>query len=485
LSKNRTIEIKCRSCETKSFFECWDTINATLDPELKKQLFDGKINIYQCTNCGAKTFIDVPILYNDMGNHFMVQFYPFYMTKQAEFLKDFDEHGRLSFNWGNTPDSILEQMRNTHVVFSIEELLQYIVFRDMLALYKKSKERVMVMGYQKIIQAANDYPSGKYSENFYNHHLKVIELAIRVDESVIRAVKYLFLWKLGKVSTTKTPKSYVLDFIDLDGTRYYATNTTEANNRAINKAIDIRNLEAAYRFRDEFEVPEKFYSVAHSITSSSLVLPVFFMHIWCPAECPIIDINVWKAFCNYDISGKKRGAKPNSWPDYMDYMAFFQEVVQITGSDWRTVDKGLWVIGSRLTKGPNPPPPPIAVPPSIIPIPQHILDYVLKELRKLKGEIPFRVRGIKITIELIKATMEILNAEPSKTLPQNCLNGSVEKTPDGLDRRIKEYLGTDLRTANIISDVLAEVGIVDVIQVVNPPTGRSVKGTRLRSEWTW
>jgi hypothetical protein len=207
------------------------------------------------------------------------------------------------------------------------------------------------INYQDILQAANKYPNAKYSEQFYLHYLKFLENVAEVDKSVAKAVKYLFLWKLGKIFTKKTPKGYDLDFIDPDGTRYFATNTTSANNNAINKAIDKCNLEAAFRFRDGSDDLETFItSVADRITSSSMVLPVFSMHIWRPAECPIIDINVWKAFCNYDISGKKRGAKPNSWPDYIDYVAFFQEVVQITGSDWRTIDRALWVIGSRLPK---------------------------------------------------------------------------------------------------------------------------------------
>lgn len=81
--------------------------------------------------------------------------------------------------------------------------------------------------------------------------------------------------------------------------------------------------------------------------------------------------------------------------------------------------------------------------------------------------------------------MEILNAEATKTLPQNCRNDVREKTPDGLDKRIKESLNTDLRTANIISDVLKLVGIVEIVQVINPQTGRLVKGTKLLQEWSW
>ena len=37
----------------------------------------------------------------------------------------------------------------------------------------------------------------------------------------------------------------------------------------------------------------------------------------------------------------------------------------------------------------------------------------------------------------------------------------------------------DTRTANIISDVLEQVGIAEIAKVENPETGRIVKGTKL------
>lgn len=118
-------------------------------------------------------------------------------------------------------------------------------------------------------------------------------------------------------------------------------------------------------------------------------------------------------------------------------------------------------------------------------IPSELLDKVCSAVNQYWESIPFKHRGIKISRELIKITMELLNAEPTKELPQNCRNDVKERTPDGLDRRIKENLNSDLRTANIISDVLKSAGIVDTIPIRNLKTGRSVKGTKLVQEWGW
>jgi hypothetical protein len=122
---------------------------------------------------------------------------------------------------------------------------------------------------------------------------------------------------------------------------------------------------------------------------------------------------------------------------------------------------------------------------SLKPIPDTILKKAIHLVNETHEKIPFYHRGIQINENLIRVTMEILNAEPSRTLPQNARNDIVERTPDGLDKRIKLALLTDLRTANIITDVLERAGIVQNVIVTNPYTGRDIKGTKLNENWTW
>lgn len=118
-------------------------------------------------------------------------------------------------------------------------------------------------------------------------------------------------------------------------------------------------------------------------------------------------------------------------------------------------------------------------------IPIGILKKACNKVEQSFDSIPFKYRGITITNELIKATMEILNSAPGKILPQNCRNAVKCKTPDGLDKRIKEALDTDLRAANIISDVLQASGVTIIVNMLNTTTGRDIKGTKLSDEWSW
>jgi hypothetical protein len=119
-------------------------------------------------------------------------------------------------------------------------------------------------------------------------------------------------------------------------------------------------------------------------------------------------------------------------------------------------------------------------------IPPQILEQVCLIVNEKSGRtIPFSSRGITINRDLIETAMVVLNSSQGKTLPQNCRNDIRSRTPDGLDRRIKECLNMDTRTANIISDVLAEAGVVEIITVINPETGRWIKGTKLLDDWSW
>jgi hypothetical protein len=122
----------------------------------------------------------------------------------------------------------------------------------------------------------------------------------------------------------------------------------------------------------------------------------------------------------------------------------------------------------------------------IMNISPSMIDKACNLVENAAGKtLPFEQGGITINRKLIEVTIETLAEAPDQTLAQNCRNDTCERTPDGLDRRIKEKLNSDTRTANIISDVLALAGIVSVVKVTNPETGRKVKATRLEEEQHW
>jgi hypothetical protein len=97
-----------------------------------------------------------------------------------------------------------------------------------------------------------------------------------------------------------------------------------------------------------------FSSKADTLTETSIVLPTYYIHIWNPAEFPILDVKVWRTFIWNKGEGIYKQTKPKSWVHYEEYTKFYRVLVEETGLEWRIVDKGLWSIGDKLKEGDAP-----------------------------------------------------------------------------------------------------------------------------------
>ena len=64
--------ITCRACGRQQEFVVWETLNATLNPELKQRLLAGDLNTFVCDGCGDEAEVVYSMLYHDMTQHFMV-----------------------------------------------------------------------------------------------------------------------------------------------------------------------------------------------------------------------------------------------------------------------------------------------------------------------------------------------------------------------------------------------------------------------------
>jgi hypothetical protein len=136
MSSHECLEVECPSCQAKQDIVIWKSINVTRDPEIKEQLFTGKINYFKCKSCDFEGFISAPLVYDDMEKKICVNYLP------VEYLED-EDYLRLSF----TPDAGIrlnihedtariadtDYFRHAHIVFSMAELIRYVLFRDRLA----------------------------------------------------------------------------------------------------------------------------------------------------------------------------------------------------------------------------------------------------------------------------------------------------------------------------------------------------------------
>jgi len=131
--------VKCPECGVEQIVQIWNSLNVSLNPHEKSKLFDGEINLFVCESCGHKAYIPVSFLYHDMDRKFCVQYFPSTSMKKAEFLMLFNADGSMKIS-ENVEFAVPDYMKNVQVVFSMDELVRYVLFREMLIEYHLKTE---------------------------------------------------------------------------------------------------------------------------------------------------------------------------------------------------------------------------------------------------------------------------------------------------------------------------------------------------------
>ena len=132
MSLHKLETIPCPNCQQLQETTVWQSLNVSVDPEEKQNLFAGKINTFECSKCECTEFIDVPFDYHDMELKFYVRYIPFDTIEDSGTLNSFSENGFPStedFEHMELPD----YMRTMHIVFHMGELVRYVFFREALA----------------------------------------------------------------------------------------------------------------------------------------------------------------------------------------------------------------------------------------------------------------------------------------------------------------------------------------------------------------
>lgn len=132
MSISDTKEVTCPNCGQKQEQVIHNSINVTLNPELKQDLFDGEINRFECQYCAHNSIIPVPLLYHDMDREFAVHYFSKESIKKEDFLEKFDPRGNMIINKDEIDFSPPDYLYDVHIVFQMNELLNYIVFREYL-----------------------------------------------------------------------------------------------------------------------------------------------------------------------------------------------------------------------------------------------------------------------------------------------------------------------------------------------------------------
>jgi len=133
MSQKIETKLMCPKCGAPSIMHAWYSINVDIDAYLKATLLNGEINQFHCSRCGYKESMPIELFYHDMKNRYCVQLFPFEHLRDHEALNMlFTDDGKWKLDpkllYVPAPGYFFE----ARVVFSMQELIHYVTFRDKL-----------------------------------------------------------------------------------------------------------------------------------------------------------------------------------------------------------------------------------------------------------------------------------------------------------------------------------------------------------------
>ena len=127
MSRQTTESIQCPKCGADQEVTVWSSINVGLDPDLRTRLFNGEINMFECSKCHHKAFLNASLMYHDMPREFAVQYYPPQSLDDADFIALFEPSNPPKMKY--LPKKI-GYVGQPHIVFDMNDFLNCSVFHE-------------------------------------------------------------------------------------------------------------------------------------------------------------------------------------------------------------------------------------------------------------------------------------------------------------------------------------------------------------------
>jgi transcription elongation factor Elf1 len=156
MTMKSTRDVTCTNCGLKTEVVFWNTLNAQINPEDKQLLLEGKVNLFECPSCGHQAWLNTQMLFHDMEQEYVVYlFYPDQIDS-PKFLNSFSKSGSYHVDPGFEIPKSSAYFKNPHYVFSMDELVTYIQFRDRLFELNKSRRKRVKQNTSKEISIKQD-----------------------------------------------------------------------------------------------------------------------------------------------------------------------------------------------------------------------------------------------------------------------------------------------------------------------------------------
>lgn len=134
MSLSTTINENCPHCNSIQEIEYYQTVNITVNPELKDKVLSGKLNSKICTNCHNEINIFSGLLYHDMENRliFEIKVTDDIDNGKEKVINDFKESGYIYRQVYSYPElvekiTIFDHKLNDEVIESVSNKLKAIL----------------------------------------------------------------------------------------------------------------------------------------------------------------------------------------------------------------------------------------------------------------------------------------------------------------------------------------------------------------------
>lgn len=131
MSLFKVIQENCPHCNAIQEIKYYQTVNITLEPNLKEEVLSGTLNSKKCTNCRKEITIFSGLLYHDMENRLMfeVKVSDEQDERKAETLNEFKKNGYIYREVHSYPElvekiHIFDNKLNDQVVESVSNKLK-------------------------------------------------------------------------------------------------------------------------------------------------------------------------------------------------------------------------------------------------------------------------------------------------------------------------------------------------------------------------
>ena len=152
----------CLKCGSKGEFKMYDTVNVTLDPNLRERVLSGEIFDWTCPQCGETLNIRHNLLYHDMKKKFQVYYSPLNCVELNDIMNETLAKWHGMIKTVRTVDSLNALSEK---IFVFEEGLNDIAIELSKVFIKISEEKKISkkneLRFEKLIVPDKDTSKGK------------------------------------------------------------------------------------------------------------------------------------------------------------------------------------------------------------------------------------------------------------------------------------------------------------------------------------